>query len=340
MSKLRFAIWGCGLISSFHANALLEIEDAVLVGAYDLNENARNNFCEKYKTKAFLSEEELVSSDEVDAVCICLPSGLHYNTAISCIKNKKHVVIEKPIALTSEQAGDIIKVAEEYGVFVSVISQLRYTNAVKEVKRIVESGKLGTITLGNAIMKYFRSPEYYAASNWRGTWAMDGGGALMNQGIHGVDLLQYLMGKVVAVSAFSKTLVHDIETEDTLTAVLEYENGAIGTIQATTSVAPGYGRRIEICGSKGSIVLCEDEIEVCDVEGEENLVSISKEKHASASNPSGIDSSLHAQQLRDFIKAVFADEKPWIDANEGKKTVDIICAIYESAKIGKKVYLD
>lgn len=340
MSDLRFSIWGCGMISRFHADALSEVCGARLVGAYDLNETACDKFCETYGIYSFESSEELVSSDKTDVVCICLPSGLHYEAAMQCIKNKKHVVIEKPIALTSEQAGDIVKAAEENGVYVSVISQLRYSNAIKEVKRIADSGKLGTITLGNAIMKYWRSEDYYKSGSWRGTWEMDGGGALMNQGIHGVDLLQYLMGKVVAVSAFAKTLIHDIQTEDTLTAILEYENGAVGTIQATTSVAPGYGRRIEIHGSKGSIVLCEDTIEICDVEGEEESISDTKKDFASASRPDGIDASLHTMQLQDFVNAVNKGEKPWIDATEGKKSVDIICAIYESAKTGKKVYLN
>lgn len=341
MEKFRFGIWGCGLISAFHADAINQMDDAVIVGAFDLNTSYLKKFCEKYNTEAFSNEEDFITSQNIDAVCICLPSGLHYAAAMQCIRHKKHVVIEKPIALTSQQAHDIVKAAEEYGVFVSVISQLRYSYAAREVKRIVDSGKLGTITLGNAVMKYWRSPDYYAASPWRGTWEMDGGGALMNQGIHGVDLLQYFMGKVISVSAYAKTLVHNIQVEDTLTAVLEYENGAIGTIQATTSVAPGYGRRIEICGSNGSIVLCEDAIEVCDVEGEEKeKLCVNSSHYASANRPDGIDCSLHAAQLEDFIKAVQSNEKPWIDACEGKKSVDIICAIYESAKTGKKVHLE
>lgn len=339
MDSFRFGIFGCGLISAFHAGAIAQIEGAEVYGAFDLNQGMCKAFCEKHGAKAFENKEEFVCSDEIDAVCICLPSGLHYDAAMECIRHKKHVVIEKPIALTSEQAADIISAAEENGVFVSVISQLRYTEAVKKVKRIVESGKLGQITIGNAIMKYWRSPEYYANSTWRGTWKMDGGGALMNQGIHGVDLLQYMMGPVVSVSAYAKTLVHTIETEDTLTAVLEYENGAIGTIQATTSVAPGYGRRIEICGSKGSIVLCEDTIEVCDVEGEDKPDLNQQPEKASASRPDGIDSTLHGLQITDFIQSVRAGQKPWIDAAEGKKAVDIICAIYESARTGKRIYL-
>lgn len=338
MNDFGFAIWGCGAVSTIHADAISKIDGATIVGAYDINPSSLEAFCEKYKTMAFDDLDTLLDSEKIDAVCICLPSGLHYEAALKCIRKNKHIVIEKPIALTSDQSSGIIEEAEKYGVFVSVISQLRYTDSVRKIKTLVDSGRLGTITLGNAVMKYWRSPEYYERSSWRGTWKMDGGGALMNQGIHGVDLLQYLMGRVKSVFAFSKTLVHNIETEDTLTAVLEYENGAIGTIQATTSVSPGYGRRIEICGSKGSVVLCEDTIEILDVEGEEKPKKTERH-YDTAGNPTNMDSSLHASQLADFMNSVKQGKKPWIDAEEGKKSVDIICAIYKSAQIGQKIYL-
>jgi len=336
---IKFGIWGCGLISAFHAEAIAQIDNAKLCGAFDLNKEAELSFCKKYDAKPFDTIDEFLSSGDIDAVCICLPSGLHYEAAMKCIESGKHVVIEKPMTLNSQDAQKIIDKADEKGVCVAVISQLRYTEAVGKVKKIIESGKLGTITIGNAIMKYWRDEDYYKDKPWRGTFKMDGGGALMNQGIHGVDLLQYLMGKVVSVFAFSKTLVHDIEAEDTLTAVVEYENGAIGTIQATTSVNPGYGRRIEIHGSKGSIVLCEDTIEVCDVEGEDKEALSMGKEHASASRPDGIGCEFHALQLEDFVRAVTNGEKPWIDAREGKKAVDIITAIYKSAKSGEKVFL-
>ena len=161
----------------------------------------------------------------------------------------------------------------------------------------------------------------------------------MNQGIHGIDLLQYLMGRVVSVSAYAKTLVHHIETEDTLTAILEYENGALGTVQATNSVAPGYGRKIEIHGSKGSIVLCEDAIEICDVIGAEITVAPTFRTYDSANRPDGMDHMLHWVQLTDFVAAITTGKPPRIDAAEGKKAIDIICAIYESAKSGQKIFL-
>lgn len=339
MNDFGFAIWGCGAVSSTHADAIRSIDGARLVGAYDINGESLNRFCNKYDVEAFAKPEEMLSDGRIDAICICLPSGLHYETALSCIGCGKNVVIEKPIALNSEQAEEIVNRADKKGVFVTVISQLRYSESIMQVKRIVESGKLGRITLGNAIMKYWRSPEYYASSPWRGTWGMDGGGALMNQGIHGVDLLQYFMGRVVSVFAYAKTLVHNIYTEDTLSAVIEFESGAIGTVQATTSVAPGYGRRIEICGSRGSIVLCEGDIEICDVEGEEILRKDKESLYDTASVPGNMDCTLHAAQLSDFIRSVRTGEKSLLDAAEGKKSVDIICAIYRSAQTGEKIYL-
>ena len=338
MNDFGFAIWGCGAVSSIHADAITKIDGAILTGATDTNKTALDTFSKKYNVEAFAEAEQLLMSEKTDAVCICLPSGLHYTAALKCIEYKKHIVIEKPISLTSRQAGEIIEAAERNGVFVTVISQLRYSNSAKKIKELVDSGKLGRITLGNAIMKYWRSPEYYRNSPWRGTWEMDGGGALMNQGIHGIDLLQYFMGRVVSVFAYSKTLVHDIQTEDTLTAVLEYENGAIGTVQATTSVSPGYGRRIEICGSEGSVVLCEDHIEALDVKGEEKP-SCESLVYSTADNPTNMDSTLHRMQLEDFMSCVRQEKKPFIDAVEGKKSVDIICAIYRSAQTGEKIYL-
>lgn len=338
-NKLGFGIWGCGMISRYHADSINKIDDAVLTGAFDLNKNSMDNFCEEYGIIGCESAEELVSSSDIDAVCICLPSGLHFEAAMKCISNKKHVMIEKPLAINIEDIDKIIEAAKENNVFVGVVSQFRYSDAFKKIKEMMGGGKLGRITVGNAHMKYYRTPEYYLSSKWRGTWDMDGGGALMNQSIHGVDLLQHLMGKVVSVSAIMGTLVHNIEVEDTLTAVVEYESGAIGTIQATTSVFPGYNRKIEICGSKGSVVLNEDTIEICDVEGFENEADGKSAKTASANRPDGIDVNLHTRQIADFVRSVRENREPWINAVEGRKAVEIICAIYESAKTGKKVYL-
>ena len=209
-----------------------------------------------------------------------------------------------------------------------------------KAKEIVESGKLGTITIGNALMKYWRSEDYYNQSPWRGTWKMDGGGALMNQGIHGVDILLHLMGNAKSVFASFKTLVHNIEAEDTLSALIEFENGALGTIQATTSVNPGYARKIEICGSEGSLILSEDNIEVCDVKGYEDVCdAFEKSQNASSSSPNAIDCSLHLRQIKDFTTSVLNGKSPILDGYEGKRAVSLVDAIYKSAKTGEKVFI-
>lgn len=339
--KLKFAIVGCGMIASYHAKALNEIDGAVLSGAFDADKDALQKFCLNFNIKAFESFDDVLKSDEVDAICICLPSGLHYEFAIKCAKHKKHIVIEKPIALNIEQCDEIISCAEENHIMVTVISQLRYTESVKHLKNAVEKNLFGKITLADISMKFYRDPEYYSSSKWKGTVKMDGGGALMNQGIHGIDLLQYIMGPVKSVQAISKTLFHNIETEDTLVAILEYENGAVGTVQATTSVYPGYQRKISVCGTEGTVVLCEDKIESWDMKNKDFMPVISNDglNMKTGSRPDGMDFSLHKMQLNDFVECIKNNKKPFIDAYEGKKSVEIICAIYKSAKNGTKIYL-
>ena len=340
--EISFVIIGCGMIASYHADAIRGIDGARLVGAYDANRQARETFCEKYQIKVYENREELLEAQEIDAVCICLPSGLHYEVALMCAAYKKHVVVEKPMALSVKQCDEIISAAEENDVLVTVISQLRYTESVNALKNAVENHQLGRVTLADISMKYYRDKEYYSQSSWRGTLKMDGGGALMNQGIHGIDLLQYVMGKVISVQAASRTLLHHIETEDTLVALLEYEDGSIGTVQATTSVYPGFQRKLSISGTEGTIVLSEDAIEVWELQ---NHVARSptpemETQLKTGSRPDGMDCSLHQRQLEDFVYCIQHKKQPFIDAKEGRKAVAIICAIYEAAKTGKKIYLE
>jgi len=340
--KVRFGIMGCGMIASYHADAILEIEGARLVGVFDSNREALEKFCEKYDVQGYESQEMLLGAEDIDVICICLPSGLHYEIAIACTEYKKHVVVEKPMALNVQQCNEIIRSAEKNGVFITVISQLRYSASMEILKKAVDDRALGKIVLADICMRYYRSEAYYAQSKWRGTWKMDGGGALMNQGIHGIDLLQYVMGKVVCVQAISKTLLHSIETEDTLVAILEFENGAIGTVQATTSVYPGFQRELSICGTNGTIVLCEDTIKEWKIKNSEEHYPLSdnvKANMETGSRPDGMDCSLHKKQLADFVDCIKDGRRPFIDGYEGKKAVAIICAIYEAAEKGEKIYI-
>lgn len=340
MRNLKFGIIGCGLISNWHADAVLQIEGAELAAATDVSEKSRNAFSQKYNVEVYDSVEKLLASD-IDVVSICTPSGLHAPLAIQAANAGKHVIVEKPMAITLQQADEIIEAAEKNNVKVSVISQMRFTPAVQKLKKAIDDNLLGRLVSGDMYMKFLRTQEYYDKGGWRGTWKMDGGGALMNQGIHGVDLLGYVMGPVKRIHGFARTLVRNIEVEDTASAILEYENGALGVIQGTTSVYPGLPRRMEISGDKGTIILEEDAIVKWCIEGQdepENLDNITSTTK-SASDPAAFGIEGHVLQISDMVDAINNNRRPMVDQYEGRKPVELILAIYESSKTGKTIEL-
>lgn len=339
--KYGFGLIGCGIISKWHADSILKIEDAVLVGATDNRKENAEEFAKNYSCRVFSSIDEMLECDEIDIVCICTPSGLHAPMAIKAANAGKHFVVEKPMAITKEQMKGMIDACEKNGVKGAVISQVRFTNAIQTVKKAIENGELGDILLGDVYMKYFRSAEYYASAGWRGTWEMDGGGALMNQGIHGIDMLQYLVGPVKSVMGMCRTLARDIEVEDTANVLLQFENGAIGTIQGATSIEPGYPMRIEISGTRGTVVIEGEEIKKWDVDGKTlEEKEESGEKAKSYQNPTAFSTDNHTMQIKDLIDAIKEGRRPLVDIYEGKRPVDIILGAYESSKSGKMVELD
>lgn len=337
--KVRFGIVGCGLISKWHITTVLELDNAELIGVFDNFKEGAIKTAKEYGCRVFDTYEEMLSSDEIDVVTICTPSGLHAPLAVKAAESKKHIVVEKPMAITKEQIDELISACEKNGVKIAVISQLRFDKSIQFVKKAISDGALGEILLGNLYMKYYRDTDYFAQSKWRGTWALDGGGALMNQGIHGVDLISYLLGPVKSVYGKIQTKVHDIEVEDTAVAFVEYENGAIGTIHATTSVKPGYPRYIEINGTKGSVILEENKVKKWDVEGYDIPKDLVCEdvKTESFKNPAAFSTEFHKLQIADMIEAVLENKEPMVDMYEGKKAVKIILSIYESSKSGLKV---
>ena len=333
-------ILGCGMIAHYHAKALQEIPQAFLLGAYDARPESGTSFCESYRINQYPSSQALLADPQVDAVCVCLPSGLHYSAAMACIGAGKHVIIEKPMTFTAGQAEEVIRKAEEFGVRITVISQLRYTPAVAALKEAVTQGWFGKLAAADIYMKYYRDPAYYRESPWKGTQKLDGGGALMNQGIHGVDLLQYLAGPVISVQARTATLCHNIEVEDTVAAVLEFESGTLGVLQATTSVYPGFSRRLELCGTEGTAILTEDAITYSAFRDSSHSLPCSRPRYQTGSRPDGMDYSLHKRQIADFLAAVAKGENPFIDGNEGKKAVAIIEAVYRSARSGERIFIN
>jgi len=338
---LGIGIIGCGAISRLHIDAFRAIDGVEIRAVSDAVAEVAAKGGEQRNVEGYGDYKDLLKREDIDVVSICTPSGLHAPMAQKAAEAGKHFVVEKPFAITKEQIAGVISACEKNNVKGAVISQLRFTQSVKFVKKAIEVGVLGNIILEDVYMKYYRSPEYYASSSWKGTWAMDGGGALMNQGIHGIDVLQYLVGPVKSVYGICKTLARDIEVEDTANLVVEYQNGAIGTIQGTTSVNPGYPRIIEISGTKGTVILTEDVITKWDVEGEKpDLSNLPKGNFESFRDPAGFAMDNHRMQIADLIDAIENDRSPIVDVYEGKKPVDIILAAYESNKTKKPVYLD
>ena len=219
MKKLRFGIFGCGVIAKTHATVLKEIENAELYACADISEKAALSFAETYSIKSFSSLDEMLESDDVDIICVCTPSGTHADIAIKILEADKNVILEKPMAIKTVDCDRIIEAAKRSKGKLTVISQMRSAPDIKKLKSLIDSEKLGKILLVQLNMNYYRDEAYYTGS-WRGTKKMDGGGALMNQGIHGVDLIGYLVGKVAKVSSIVRTLAHNIEVEDMAVANL------------------------------------------------------------------------------------------------------------------------
>ncbi|MDL2287515.1 Gfo/Idh/MocA family oxidoreductase [Eubacteriales bacterium OttesenSCG-928-G02] len=340
--KLGFGIIGCGMISEFHINSIKELDEkAKIIGITDTVHDAAIRISERHGLDIFDSVEDMLADKKVDVVCICTPSGYHAETIIKASEAKKHIIVEKPMAITKEQLDEVEKYCAKNKTVLSVISQIRFARDIKRAKRAIESGEMGRIVTADMYMKYNRSQEYYDSGAWRGTMRLDGGGALMNQGIHGVDLLQYLAGPVKSVFAYSGTLSRKIEVEDTLSAVMEFESGAFGVIQATTSVYPGYPRRLEINGDLGSLVIEETVLTKMDIFGSKTTDLTHQSNVASGSSTaSSIATDYHTLQISDVIDAIREKRKPFVDIIEGRKAVDIILAIYKSSREGRKVYIE
>ena len=334
--KIKIALIGCGAISSFHYKALETFDNAEVIGVFDTNIARAKAFADERCIGVFESKESLLLSD-ADLVTICTPSGLHAPLAIECLDAGKNVVLEKPVAITGEECQMLLEAEKRSHRFCAPISQLRYYDDIRRARSIVESGELGRVVLCDLYMKYYRSDEYFATSTWRGTKAMDGGGALMNQGIHGIDAMRYIVGDVAEISAKVRTLVHNVEVEDTAVASVVFKNGAIGVIEGTTSVRPGYPRRLEIHLEKGSIIVEENTIVSIDTpEGSQKAESKAMN---SSSDPLNISYEGHRRQYQNILATIEGKEQLFYTASEAAKTVETILAIYRSSEENKTQYL-
>lgn len=338
MNKIGFGLIGSGSVSAHHIKALSESTGGELVGIYSADKDTARTLAENNGIQYFDSLEDMIHCPKIEVVNLCTPSGTHAELAQKMLLAGKHVMIEKPIALTTEDARQVCLAAQKSERLCSVISQLRFFESAQRIKRGIDEGVFGRITFASAYMKYYRSPEYYAAADWRGRWDTDGG-LLMNQGIHGIDLIRYFVGDVSAVSAASRTLFHNVEADDTTAALLEFESGAIGIIEGSTSVYPGYDLAIEICGTKGSARLEGNNIVRWDVGNLSPVLSSEKNIVGSGTDPSAISHVGHLLQINNMINAVRGEEVLVSDCESGRKTVELISAIYRAAKENKRITL-
>ncbi|MDP4284159.1 MAG: Gfo/Idh/MocA family oxidoreductase [Bacteroidota bacterium] len=343
-----FGIVGAGMISHFHARAIAEIKTARLLGIYSINKIKSDQFAGKHNCEAYDTLDEMLSQPEIDIICICTPSGIHLEPVVASIKAGKHCLIEKPLEISVERCDKIIEAAQQAGVKTGVIFPSRFYEASMQLKKSIDENRFGELVLADAYVKWSRSAEYYQSGKWRGSWKYDGGGALMNQGIHSVDLLQWYMGPVESVQSVSANIRHkNIEVEDTIVSTVKFMNGALGTIECSTSVFPGALKRVEIMGTSGTAILEGDHLIQWQFEQErkedENIRNTMQQGTIShgggASNPADISFVGHQKQIEDFIHAIETNGTPLVDGKEGRKSVEIISAIYESARLGKMVKL-
>jgi UDP-N-acetyl-2-amino-2-deoxyglucuronate dehydrogenase len=356
--KLRFGIVGCGSIGPTHAGALAQIGEAELVAVADPVEERAAKMAKKFAVRSiYKTDDELIADPNVDVVCFCTPSGMHTDGAVKALRAGKHAVVEKPMDISLEACDRMIAAERASGKKLTIISQHRFDLASRVVKDAIDHGKLGKIILAEGSVKWWRTQGYYDSGDWRGTWKWDGGGALMNQGVHTVDVLQWLAGDVKRVYAQTRTGAHErIEVEDIAVFTLEFANGAVGTFMATTAAYDGFAARIDLFGTNGSAIIEGDRLKQMTLKTGESYVSEHAAAHAISVAKGGTasvkDEAAHRQenaevgavwgdahraQLEDFIAAVREDRKPLIDGSEGRKPVQIILAVYESARTGKPV---
>ena len=339
---LWFGLVGCGVISGTHAEAIAGLPDAELVAVADANRARAEQLAMKYGVPMYTDLQAMLDGEQLDAVTICTASGLHGAHACQVMRSGRHVLVEKPMDIRREALDEMLRVQQETGVKLAVISQHRFDAASQQVHDLIAAGAFGRLVLGNASVAWWRSQAYYDSGDWRGTRALDGG-VLMNQAIHSIDLLQWLMGPVRTVYAYADTLTHRMESEDVSVAVLRFANGALGTIAATTGSYPGDLTRIEVCGNQGAAVIENDKLAYLRVAGDD--AANTAESGATVPGVTGgatapiPAASGHARQVTGFVRAIREDGTPEIDGLAGRQPVDLILAIYESARTGQEVTL-
>lgn len=339
---MKIGILGAGNISDTHARAARDIPGVEIVAVYGQNATKAAALADRYGGRAFDRLDAFLDHRPMDLVAIGSPSGLHATEGVAAVERGLHVLVEKPLDITTARADRLIDAADRAGVKLGVFFQDRLKPDVVRMKHLVDSNVLGTPVLASGRVKWYRPPQYYADSRWRGTHALDGGGALINQAIHTLDLLIHLFGPIARVSARTATRLHAIEVEDTVVATLDFASGALGSFEASTAVYPGYPRRVELTGSKGTLILEHDSLVTADIQDAPGLIQApaSTGVAQNAASATVSDATPHRRVLEDFIHAIASNTTPACGGREGRRSVAAVEAIYASASAGAPVTIE
>jgi UDP-N-acetyl-2-amino-2-deoxyglucuronate dehydrogenase len=344
MKTWNFGVVGSGLIADFHARAIRELPNARFVACCDKIPERAKTLADKYGARAFDDYEQMIRSDDVDIVTIATPSGLHMEPAVAAAKAGKHVLCEKPLEITLPRIDAMIEAHDKAGTHLGGIFPYRFNDFMAPLRQAIRWSRFGTITYAGIYVPWWRNDSYYKDS-WHGTWKLDGGGALMNQSIHMIDMLCDLMPPIESVQAYTATLGHKIEAEDTAAAVLRYTGGALGIIYGTTASYPGQFRRFEITGTKGTVVNVENSIALwefadkCPEDEDVRRRFMKIEGGGGVADPAAIGHENHRRNFEAFLDALDKDEPFAIPGPEARKAVEVILAIYASAREQKPISL-
>lgn len=364
---IGFGIAGCGAIAQAHIESILQIPHAKLVSVWNRTPERARATAEKYGCRWVEDYDDFVSDPDVDVVNVCTASGAHMELAVAAARAGKHLLIEKPLEVTTERCDAIIRACEEAGVKLGVIFPSRTSAANQDLKRRLNEGAFGRPIFASVAVPWYRTQEYYDSGDWRGTWELDGGGALMNQAIHNVDILQWLAGPVQEVKAYAERLVHErIEVEDTAVVILKFASGALGHILATTSLAPGYPVRLELHGTQAGYIRNGSDVFEWPSKEERPQASTQRQSanqpqsvsqpqpvsqsqaqpaatrpagRSAANDPMAISFAGHQRLIEDMIDAIQNDREPMIPGHEGRKSVELITAAYRAARTGETIVI-
>ena len=341
---MNFAIIGCGVIAETHAKALglLADEGCNLYACCDIVPEKADAYAARHNVpKIYYDVDSVLANPDVDVVCVCVPSGTHGEVCIAAARAGKHVVCEKPLEITPERAIEVARVARECGVKMQSIHQRRMMPAAIATRKAIQEGKLGRVCLAEAQLKYYRDQAYYNSAGWRGTWEQDGGGALMNQGVHGIDLILWMLGgEVDTLYGRAQTLARDIAVEDTAAAVLQMKDRSLCVIEGATTAYPGFSTSFALYGEKGTIIFNDEGIVEWNFIDPANAPPRPDTGIAMGGAKSNIDITIdgHVELLRDLAEAVRSGREPVLPPEDAVLAVKVICAIYESTRTGKAVH--